>query len=74
MALSTVSPLSVLTWDGDDRDALVGNHPWGAAVLHIEMSRLETPPDIQRNREREREMENIDREGGNYALVPLLLA
>lgn len=37
-------PIGRLTWDGDDGNALIGHHPGRAAVLHVEMGRLETPP------------------------------
>ena len=33
--------LEELTWDGDNRDAVIGHHSGGAAVLHIEVGRLE---------------------------------
>lgn len=32
------------TWYGDDRYILVGHHSGGAALLHIEVSRLEKSP------------------------------
>lgn len=32
------------TWYGDDRYVLVGHHSGGAALLHIEVSRLEKSP------------------------------
>lgn len=34
-----------LTWNWDDWNTLIGHHSRRAAVLHIKMSRLETPPD-----------------------------
>lgn len=40
-----------LTWDGDDWNTLIGHHTWRAAVLHIEMSSLETPPNTHREGE-----------------------
>lgn len=33
-----------LTWYRDDWDILIGHDPWRAALLHIEVSRLEKPP------------------------------
>lgn len=38
-----------LTWDGDDRDVLIGHHPGRTTVLHIEVSCLEKPP-VDRHR------------------------
>ncbi|KAF3856938.1 hypothetical protein F7725_017661, partial [Dissostichus mawsoni] len=38
----------VVTWNGDDGVRLVGDHPGGVAVFHIEVGRLETAPDRKR--------------------------
>lgn len=39
------------TWDGDDRDALIGHNSGRITVLDVEMSRLETPPVEERQGE-----------------------
>lgn len=38
----------VVTWDGEDGVRLVGDHPGGVVVFHIEVGRLEAAPDRKR--------------------------
>lgn len=38
----------VVTWNGDDRDRLIGYNSGWSAVFHIEMGRLETAPGRKR--------------------------
>lgn len=46
-----LTDLTTPTWDGDDWDALIGHNSGRVTVLNVEMSRLETPPEKERQGE-----------------------
>lgn len=42
--------VGAVTWDGNNRDCLIGHHPGRIAVFHVEMGGLEAAPGIEAER------------------------